>query len=93
MMPKQSLFRKKIEVIRPMYTIREEQIISVAKKERFPIFGCDCKNSKISKRKYVKDLIKQLNDENKRIEYNIFNSMHNVNIDYLPVDFLKKTKR
>ncbi|MCK9223677.1 MAG: tRNA lysidine(34) synthetase TilS [Candidatus Muirbacterium halophilum] len=84
MMPKQSLFREKITLIRPLYTTNEKQILSYVKTNNIPVFEYNCGNSKISKRKEIKDMIANLTSENSKIEYNIFNSMHNINLDYLP---------
>jgi tRNA 2-thiocytidine biosynthesis protein TtcA len=85
MMPRQTLFREKITLIRPFYTTTEKQIISYSNTNNIPVFEYNCGNSKISKRKEVKDLIADLSSVNSKVEYNIFNSMHNINLDYLPV--------
>ncbi|MFA7577422.1 MAG: ATP-binding protein [Candidatus Muiribacteriota bacterium] len=84
MMPKQSLFRGKIEIIRPLYTVREKRIESYSKTNELPVFGYCCMQSEISKRKEMKDMIAYLSEKNPKVEYNIFNSMHNINLDYLP---------
>ncbi|MGM0607611.1 MAG: tRNA lysidine(34) synthetase TilS [Candidatus Muiribacteriota bacterium] len=90
MMPIQSLFRGKINLIRPLYTLPEKRIKSYVGKNNIPVFDYKCHKSGNSKRNEVKEIIKEVALSNKRVEYNIFNSMHNVNLDYLPLKFYKK---
>lgn len=75
-----------MELIRPLYLVREEDIISWAKYNKLEFINCACKftakeTKKDSKRLEVKKLIKELEKKNKNIAYNIFASSENVNID------------
>ena len=90
MMPKlHSTNFKGIELIRPLYLIKEEDIISWAKHNDLNFLNCACKftekNSNdfenSSKRKEIKHLIKDLKKVNKNIDHNIFKSMDNVNFN------------
>jgi len=78
-----------LELIRPLYKIREEDIISWVKYNNLKFLNCACKfteettyiDEEKSKRKKMKKLVKELRKENDRIDYNIFKSIDNVNLD------------
>lgn len=72
-----------MELIRPLYLIKEEDIISWAEYNKLKFINCACsidnkKND--SKREYIKELIKELIKSNKNIDINIFKSLENVNL-------------
>jgi tRNA 2-thiocytidine biosynthesis protein TtcA len=87
MMPKQSLFKGKIEIIRPFYTTSEKKIISFVNKRNIPIVNYSCGQDKINKRNEVKKIINMLQKDNKLVKYNIFKAMHNINLEYLPHEY------
>jgi tRNA(Ile)-lysidine synthase TilS/MesJ len=78
-----------IELIRPLYMVKEEAIIHWRDANDLVFINCACRfsegcsiiNDGTSKRKEVKELIKKLKKVNKNIDQNIFTSMHNVNMD------------
>lgn len=78
-----------MELIRPLYLIREESIISWAKYNGLTFLNCACRfteqvnNTKEqdSKRKEIKELIKELKQKSPYIEMNLFRSVENVNLD------------
>ncbi len=73
-----------LELIRPMYYIREENIIKWAKYNKLSFINCACplaKKENNSKRKYIKKIIKELSKDNPNLEYNIFKSMENVELE------------
>ena len=78
-----------MELIRPMYLVKEESIIYWAKYNELDFLQCACRfteenyNSKesTSKRKEVKELIKELRKTYSDIDINIFRSFHNVNLN------------
>lgn len=81
-----------MELIRPMYCIREESIVSWARYNNLEFIACACKfteNSQkaefeeLSKRKETKELIAVLKKTNPDIEHNLFMSLHNVSLDTL----------
>ena len=90
MMPKlHSTNFEGMELIRPMYLIRESDIIHWRDYNGLDFLQCACKftedNYKSeeytdSKRKYVKQLIAKLKVDNPQIEHNIFRSVENVNL-------------
>lgn len=90
MMPKlQSTNYEGIELIRPMYLIKENDIISWMKYNKLEFIKCACPltnecssiNDSTSKRKELKELIKKLKKENKNIDNNIFTALSNINLN------------
>ena len=76
-----------LELIRPMYLIKEESIIAWAKSNNLTFLNCACKfteNNNLeqnSKRKEIKELIKKLKEINPNIDRNIFKSLDNINLN------------
>jgi len=77
-----------IELIRPMYLVKEEDVISWAKHHELTFLNCACRftaesvtDETRSKRKEVKNLIKELKKTNPNVDMNIFTSMSNVNLN------------
>lgn len=75
-----------MELIRPLYLVREEDIICFCKYNNLNFINCACSfteksYSNDSKRLEVKMLIKKLEEINKNVAYNIFASSENVNVD------------
>ena len=78
-----------LELIRPMYQVKEEDIIAWAKYNELQFLNCACKfteestyvDEEKSKRKEMKKLIKELRKNNDRVDYNIFKALDNVNLD------------
>ncbi len=78
-----------IELIRPMYLIKEADVIAWSKYSELNFLNCACKfTEKIetdidgtSKRKEMKNLINEFRKINKNIDYNIFKSVENINLD------------
>ncbi|MBQ8131425.1 MAG: tRNA 2-thiocytidine biosynthesis protein TtcA [Bacilli bacterium] len=90
MMPKlHSDHFKGLELIRPLYMIREEDIIAWRKYNELTFINCACRFTEgcslvddgMSKRKEIKELIKKMRKVNNRIDYNIFKSLDNINLD------------
>lgn len=78
-----------IELIRPMYLIKEDAIISWKKYNDLEFLNCACKITEgddridvsVSKRKEIKELINNLRKVNKNVDYNIFKALDNVNLN------------
>ena len=91
MVPKlHSLNFEGMELIRPMYLIREHDIIKWANHNELKFIQCACKfteelhsnvDEMSSKRYETKMLIQELKKHNELVEQNIFMAAHNVNID------------
>lgn len=91
MMPKlHSTNFEGMDLIRPMYLIREEDIIHWANYNGLRFLRCACRfteqcadeeTDKSSKRAEVKELIHNLAQKDPVIEFNIFKSVENVNVN------------
>ena len=80
-----------MELIRPLYKVKEKDIIAWAEYNGFKFLQCACKltakNADIelsSKRKEIKSLIEYIKTQNPEADDNIFRSLHNVNLATIP---------
>ena len=83
-----------MELIRPMYCIHEDDIISWRRYNELEFIQCACRFTENctmcdnggggSKRQEIKTLIRHLKEDNPGIERSIFNSIHNVCLDTFP---------
>ena len=76
-----------LELIRPLYKVKEEAIIKWAKANELSFLNCACRFTEeseefenLSKRRQTKQLIKELKKTNPKADENLFMSMHNVNL-------------
>ena len=86
MIPKVPSTSGKLAVIRPMAYVKEADIISFVKRNGIKAMGCGCpvESGKVdSKRREIKLLLKNLEEKNPNIKQSIFNSLKNINIDYV----------
>ncbi len=78
-----------IELIRPLILVKEDDIISWKKYNELTFINCACRftegcsliNDGTSKRKEMKELIKNMKKINPNIEQNIFKALENVNMN------------
>ena len=78
-----------LELIRPMLLVKEEDIISWKKHNELTFINCACRftegcsliNDGTSKRKEMKELIRNLKKINPNIDQNIFKALENVNMN------------
>ena len=80
-----------MELIRPLYKVKERDIIAWSNYNELKFLQCACKftensmdNEALSKRKETKELIKYIRTFNKEADDNIFRSLHNVNLATIP---------
>ncbi len=80
-----------MQLIRPLYRVKEADIISWANYNGLHFLQCACKltaeskdREDLSKRKETKALIKYMNSINPNAADNIFRSLHNVNLATMP---------
>lgn len=80
-----------MELIRPLYRVKEKDIIAWANYNDLHFLQCACKMTEknadielMSKRKEIKALIEYIKTMNPEVEDNIFRSLHNVNLATLP---------
>ncbi len=79
-----------MELIRPLYKVKEKDIISWAEYNDLHFLQCACKltakdasHELDSKRKETKELIKYIKTINPEMDENVFRSMHNVNLSQI----------
>ena len=81
-----------MELIRPMFCILEKDILRWKEYNHLDFIACACKftqnltggdEDSFSARRRVKELIASLKEENENVENNIFQSIHNVQLDTL----------
>ncbi len=77
-----------LELIRPLYLVKEEDIIAWKNYNNLFFLNCACKfteNSEIdetaSKRREIKNLIKELKKINPNIDNNVFTALDNINLN------------
>ena len=89
MMPKlHSLNYEGMELIRPLYLVREDDIKAWSRYNELEFIQCGCKvtqksseqNAETSKRAEIKELLKTLRKNSQYIDMNIFRSVENVNL-------------
>ena len=83
-----------MELIRPLYCVREEDILKWCRYNGLSFIRCACKVTERiahsedgtgdSKRQEIKLLIRELRKTNPNIENSIFNAVHSVHIDTFP---------
>lgn len=83
MVPSQSFFKGKFTIIRPLAFVDEDIIKRFVMEKDCPEFVNPCPTAKISKRREIKQLLKELYRGNRKIKGNIFRSMSHVKTEYL----------
>ena len=86
MIPKVASTSGKLSLIRPMVYIKEKDIIAYSKRNEIEAMSCGCpiEAGKVdSKRKEIKNLLASLEEKNPNIKQSIFNSMKNINLEYI----------
>ena len=80
-----------MELIRPLYKVKEKDIIAFSNYNGLKFLQCACKftedsahNESLSKRKEIKALIEEIKKVNPNVDDNIFRSIHNVNLATIP---------
>ena len=80
-----------MELIRPLYCVHEDDILSWVRYNGLSFLQCACRFTENtesgvsdSKRKEIKELIRTLRKDNPDIEISIFNSLHSVEINTFP---------
>lgn len=92
MMPKiQSRNFEGMELVRPLYCVKEDDIVAWAKYNKLAFIRCACRFTEraafdegCSKRQEMKELINNLKAKDPQIEDNLFTALHAVCIDTFP---------
>ena len=86
MTPKVKSSSGNLSLIRPLIYVREVDIIDYTKENGIRPMNCGCTieaGKTSSKRREVKELLRSLEEQNPGIKQSIFNSMKNINLDYV----------
>lgn len=83
MNPRQELFKGKVTIIRPLCYVEESSLRKFAEESGFPSAMCKCPNSKSSKRRLVKNIIKTAEKDCDHVKTNIFRSVSRVKEGYI----------
>ena len=78
-----------LELIRPLYLVKEDDVIAWSKFNELKFINCACRFTEqcavedegISKRLEVKNLIRNMKKVNPNVDYNIYKAIDNVNLD------------
>ncbi len=80
-----------MQLIRPLYCIKEQDILAWQRYNQLQCLGCACRFTEnavrqagLSKRKEIKELLRELKKQNPNIENSIFHSIHSVCLDTFP---------
>ena len=83
-----------MELIRPLYRVHEEDIIAWKNAHELSFIQCACRFTENctlcdnggggSKRQEVKQLLKRLNRDGGKVEQNVFNAIHTLQLDTFP---------
>jgi tRNA 2-thiocytidine biosynthesis protein TtcA len=84
MMPNQPIFNGKLNIIRPLAYLSEHLVKRYAHERGFPHIPNLCPTAPVSHRMYVKNLLRDLEKDNRHIRDNLFKAMSHVKLDYLP---------
>ena len=74
------LDRMDIKVIRPLMYMNESDVIGFVNKNQVPVVKSPCPADGYTKREYVKNLLKQLNQENPGVKERMFTAIQNSNM-------------
>lgn len=78
-----------LELIRPLFLVEEDNVIAWAKFNELKFINCACKFTEnhfyvddgTSKRKEMKNMIKEMKKTNPNVAYNIFKALDNINLN------------
>ena len=83
MNPRQELFKGKIIVIRPLCYVEEKSLQRFSRECGFKAQISTCPNAEISKRRMMKNIIKDIEKDCSYVKTNIFRSVSRVKEDYI----------
>lgn len=83
MLPKQSLFKGRLTIIRPLALLEENKIKQFAGRKGLPAIANPCPSAQNSARKEIKDFLSAFYSRNRKIKGNIFHALSHVRPDYL----------
>lgn len=84
MMPVQEFFNGKIQIIRPLCEVYENDITRLSALLNLPLISIDCQGKQTNQRLLIKEIIKKLLRVNKKVRENIYRAPWRINQKYLP---------
>jgi tRNA(Ile)-lysidine synthase TilS/MesJ len=81
---KLSMFDGKLNVIRPLILTTNKDTSEFARIRKYPDLKEQCPYEDITKRTTARNLIEQLEEIHPKAKFNLFNSMNNIDEEYLP---------
>ena len=83
MVPAQSVFGGRMHIVRPLAYVREPLIKRYGRERGLPVIENRCPTSRNSRRLYIKNLLNEMEKDNRKVRENIFKAMSHVKPDYL----------
>lgn len=83
-LPKTYLDRMDLTVIRPLIYVSESEVIGFLNKYHLPVAKSPCPTDGYTKRQYVKDLLRKLNQENPGVKDRMFSAIVNGHLEDWP---------
>ncbi len=84
MVPFQPMFQGLLTIIRPLAFTSSDLVVRFATHRKLPLIANQCPSAKNSKRLLVRNLLRSLYAENKKIRGNVFHALQHVDPEYLP---------
>ena len=72
MLPKRTFFNGKFDVIRPLFYVRERELVRLAKLAGYVTKACVCEYAETGKRRVIKNLVQSLSKESKYLHNNLW---------------------
>lgn len=83
MVPRQEVFRGRFHIIRPLAYAWERDLKALAREQKLPVLVEGCPTEPVSKRAYVKDVLRRLEHDHRGTKENIFKALWRVKEAYL----------
>ncbi len=86
MQAKQEIFEGSYQIIRPLYEVEESLLRKYSLEKGFKLLKNICPEDRTSKRSYIRNILKKLSEDHKRINIydNIFHSLENIKENFVP---------
>ncbi len=84
MLPRQEMFKGVLTIIRPLCLVEKEKINKLALRLRLPVCPNLCPSASKSHRSTIRELLKNLYAQNKKIKGNMAKALFNMRPEYLP---------
>jgi tRNA 2-thiocytidine biosynthesis protein TtcA len=72
MLPKRTFFDGKFDLIRPLFYVRERELVRLSNMAGFTVKTCECDYAETGKRKVIKELVRTLTKDAKYLHNNIW---------------------